>query len=128
MAAARRRTHEAGGGWFDKGMALAGARLSTVAMAVAFGLNAASAGEPVAIIEALAAEGTGLRFMDYVEEARVIDLGPGGTITLGPVAWQTRSQAENALARYIDGFYNPIRRHSTLGYRSPVHFEMAGRE
>ena len=32
-----------------------------------------------------------------------------------PVSWQTRSQAENAVARYIDGFYNPIRRHSTLG-------------
>ena len=24
-----------------------------------------------------------------------------------PVAWQTRCQAENAVARYIDGFYNP---------------------
>ena len=36
-----------------------------------------------------------------------------------PVAWQTRCQAENAVARYIDGFYNPIRRHSTLGYQSP---------
>ena len=45
-----------------------------------------------------------------------------------PVSWQTRSQAENAVARYIDGFYNPIRRRSTLGYQSPVHFEMAGRE
>lgn len=45
-----------------------------------------------------------------------------------PVAWQTRSQAESAVARYIDGFYNPIRRHSTLGYRSPIQFEMAGRK
>jgi transposase InsO family protein len=45
-----------------------------------------------------------------------------------PVAWQTRSQAENAVARYIDGFYNPIRRHSTLGYKSPVQFEVARRE
>ncbi len=45
-----------------------------------------------------------------------------------PVAWQTRSQAENAVARYIDGFYNPIRRHSRLGYKSPVQFEMAGWE
>ena len=44
-----------------------------------------------------------------------------------PVAWQTRGQAENAVARYIDGFYNPIRRHSTLGYRSPVQFETCGR-
>ena len=32
--------------------------------------------------------------------------------------WRTvfmsRSQAETAIARYIDGFYNPVRRHSTL--------------
>ena len=25
---------------------------------------------------------------------------------------QSRGQAENAIARYIDGFYNPVRRHS----------------
>ena len=30
------------------------------------------------------------------------------------VAWQSRKQAENAVAQYIDGFYNPVRRHSGL--------------
>ena len=67
-------------------MAFAVARLSTMIMAVTVGFHAASAGEPVAIVEALAAEDTGLRLMDYVEEGRVIDLGPGGLITLGYLA------------------------------------------
>ena len=60
--------------------------MSVVAIALAFELNGANAGEPVAIVEALTAEGTGLRFMDYVEEGRVINLGPGATITLGYLA------------------------------------------
>ena len=37
--------------------------------------------------------------------------------------FQTRAQAEEAIARYIDGFYNPIRRHSTLDFISPAQFE-----
>ena len=41
--------------------------------------------------------------------------------------WRTvfmsRSQAETAVAGYIDGFYNPVRRHSTLDFTSPVKFE-----
>ena len=45
-----------------------------------------------------------------------------------PVAWQSRHQAENAIARYIDGFYNPIRRHSSLGFQSPVQFERKAKE
>ena len=45
-----------------------------------------------------------------------------------PVAWQSRKQAENAVARYIDGFYNPVRRHSSLGFKSPIAFERKGRE
>ena len=45
-----------------------------------------------------------------------------------PVAWQTRRQAENAIARYIDGFYNPVRRHSSLSFQSPAAFERKARE
>ena len=37
--------------------------------------------------------------------------------------FQTRAEAKDAISRYIDGFYNPIRRHSTLDYISPVQFE-----
>jgi putative transposase len=43
--------------------------------------------------------------------------------------WRTiflsRSAAEIAIGRYIDGFYNPVRRHSALGYKSPCDFEAA---
>jgi putative transposase len=35
----------------------------------------------------------------------------------------TRIEAEDAIARYIDGFYNPVRRHSALDFISPVQFE-----
>ncbi len=45
-----------------------------------------------------------------------------------PVAWQTREQAENAIARYIDGVYNPVRRHSSLGFKSPIAFERGARK
>ena len=38
-------------------------------------------------------------------------------------AFQTRAEAHDALARYIDGFYNPIRRHSALDHVSPAQFE-----
>lgn len=28
-----------------------------------------------------------------------------------------------SIGRYINGFYNPVRRHSALGYQSPIAFE-----
>lgn len=37
--------------------------------------------------------------------------------------WQTRRQVEAALFQYINGFYNPRRRHSALGWKSPLAFE-----
>jgi putative transposase len=40
--------------------------------------------------------------------------------------FQTRAETEEAIGRYIDGFYNPVRRHSTLDYVSPVQFERLG--
>ena len=44
------------------------------------------------------------------------------------VAWQSRPQAENAAARYIDGFHNPVRRHSSTGFQSPIAFTRKARE
>ena len=37
--------------------------------------------------------------------------------------WATRAQASHALAEYIELFYNARRRHSSLGYLSPMAFE-----
>jgi len=37
--------------------------------------------------------------------------------------WPTRQAAQSAIFEYIEGWYNGRRRHSTLGYLSPVDFE-----
>jgi transposase InsO family protein len=37
--------------------------------------------------------------------------------------WPTDAAATVAIAAYIDGFYNPVRLHSTLDYQSPNVFE-----
>ena len=39
--------------------------------------------------------------------------------------YRTRGQARSDVFDYIECFYNPTRRHSTLGYLSPVQFEQA---
>lgn len=40
-------------------------------------------------------------------------------------AFASRDQACKAIGLYIEGFYNPRRRHSSLGYKSPAAFETA---
>ncbi len=37
--------------------------------------------------------------------------------------WQTRREVKVTLFEYINGFYNPRRKHSALGWKSPVAFE-----
>lgn len=39
--------------------------------------------------------------------------------------WPTRAGLARAMFRWIETFYNPTRRHSTLGYLSPVDYETA---
>ena len=37
--------------------------------------------------------------------------------------FQSRADATAAIGRYIDAFYNPVRRHSALDFKSPLQFE-----
>jgi putative transposase len=39
------------------------------------------------------------------------------------LGWPTRRQAHTTIFQYINGFYNPRRRHSYLGGISPLAFE-----
>ncbi len=63
------------------------ARTSTLAlpffMALGIWSGAASAGEPVAIVERISAAGSDLSFMDYLSEGQVIELRAGESLTLG---------------------------------------------
>jgi putative transposase len=40
-----------------------------------------------------------------------------------PKLWASRAELRSAIFEYVEGFYNPIRLHSTLGMRSPAEFE-----
>ncbi len=40
-------------------------------------------------------------------------------------SWATRDELANAVFAFVEGFYNPVRRHSTLGYLSPADYETA---
>jgi putative transposase len=39
------------------------------------------------------------------------------------LSFQTRGQARQVIFEYVECFYNRVRRHSTLGYVSPVVYE-----
>ena len=39
--------------------------------------------------------------------------------------FRSHAEARMAVFEWIEGWYNPHRRHSSLGYRSPVNFERA---
>jgi transposase InsO family protein len=56
-------------------------------------------------------------FFGTMEQELVI---PQGT-------WRDEEEARRAVGDYIHGFYNHCRRHSTLGYVSPVDYEAAHR-
>jgi putative transposase len=45
------------------------------------------------------------------------------TERIGRKTYRTRNQARAEVFDYIERFYNPTRRHSTLGYLSPIDFE-----
>ncbi len=38
--------------------------------------------------------------------------------------WSTRAEARSAIFRFIESWYNRVRRHSTLGYVSPAQYEI----
>ena len=42
--------------------------------------------------------------------------------------FKSQAEARNAVFAFIEGFYNPRRRHSSLGYLSPAEFERRHRE
>ena len=37
--------------------------------------------------------------------------------------WQTREELAQAIFEWIEAFYNPHRRHSSIGYLSPIEYE-----
>jgi Integrase core domain len=43
-------------------------------------------------------------------------------------SWPTRREAQSAIFEWIEGWYNPRRLHSTLGYRSPRNYEQLSLE
>jgi putative transposase len=47
---------------------------------------------------------------------------------LKPRRFKSQVEAKMAVFEYIEGWYNRHRRHSSIGYRSPVAYERAHRQ
>lgn len=47
---------------------------------------------------------------------------------MGEPLFATREAARTATFDYMEGFYNPVRRHSSIGYMSPAEYERASAE
>ena len=42
--------------------------------------------------------------------------------------FKTKAEARIACFEFIEGWYNPSRRHSALGYKSPINYERTAAE
>lgn len=68
---------------------------------------------------------TNSRKGNYLDNACVESFfGRLKTECLPPSRFVTRKQAEREVFKYVEVFYNRVRRHSTLNYLSPVDFEL----
>ncbi len=71
---------------------------------------------PVDKIQAALALPGVARFVSSQPQYSMLRRAPGDRI------YETRGQVQTAVADYVLGFYNPLRLHSTLGYRTPNEF------
>ena len=50
-------------------------------------------------------------------------LGRFSSSSLDRRRWQSRAELASAIFEYIEAFYNPKRRHSSIGNLSPIEYE-----
>ena len=81
---------------------------------IAFGLRCRAAG----IVQSMGS--TGDAYDNALAESFFASLE---TELIDRSSWRTRADARLAVFDYIEGFYNPTRRHSSLGQISPAEFE-----